>query len=200
MFFLFKTCVFQFCDCFALNFSDKCDLHKCCWGCIKIIVVLVVRIISVCSGGFQINRFKTESFSKYYFKFGVVWVKCLKSWPEVLRAIISARTIIKGTVSRDGYFFEGLNISISPFCVCADSFQGLSKAFHCPIQLFICFFLKLLTNFQIACWNSPQNSLLCDWWMFSSADLSWAAGENARELTCHWWLLVLFYRITGSFL
>jgi hypothetical protein len=37
----------------------------------------------------------------------------------------------KGTVSRDGYFFvEGLSILISTFCVCADGFYGLSKAFH----------------------------------------------------------------------
>jgi hypothetical protein len=44
-------------------------------------------------------------------------------------------SIIKGTVSRDGNFFKGLNILISTFCVCADAFQGLYKAFHYPIQL-----------------------------------------------------------------
>ncbi len=33
-------------------------------------------------------------------------------------------------------FFKGLNILISTFCVCADGFQGLSKAFHYHIQLF----------------------------------------------------------------
>ncbi len=42
--------------------------------------------------------------------------------------------IIKGTVSRDWYFFEGLKILIITFCVSADGFQGLSKAFHYPIQ------------------------------------------------------------------
>jgi hypothetical protein len=31
--------------------------------------------------------------------------------------------------------FEGLYILISTFCVCADGFQGLSKAFHYPLQL-----------------------------------------------------------------
>ncbi len=30
-------------------------------------------------------------------------------------------------VSRDGYLFEGLNILISTFCVCADGFPDLSK-------------------------------------------------------------------------
>jgi hypothetical protein len=42
---------------------------------------------------------------------------------------------LKGTVSRVGYLFEGLNILISTVCVCADGFQGLSKAFHYPVQL-----------------------------------------------------------------
>jgi hypothetical protein len=39
-------------------------------------------------------------------------------------------------------FFGGLLIFISTFCLCADGFQCLSKAFHYPIQLltFICFF------------------------------------------------------------
>jgi hypothetical protein len=30
-------------------------------------------------------------------------------------------------------FFEGLNILIRTFCVCADSFQDLSNAFYYPI-------------------------------------------------------------------
>ncbi len=42
---------------------------------------------------------------------------------------------LKETVPRDGYFFEGLNILISIFCVGVDGFQGLSKAFHYPINL-----------------------------------------------------------------
>jgi hypothetical protein len=50
--------------------------------------------------------------------------------------------LFKG-VSRDGYYFEGLNILISTFCVCADGFQGISKAFHYPIQLW---FLKRVTR------------------------------------------------------
>jgi hypothetical protein len=39
------------------------------------------------------------------------------------------KAILKGSVSRDGYFCEGLNILINAFCVCADSLQGLSKTF-----------------------------------------------------------------------
>jgi hypothetical protein len=37
-------------------------------------------------------------------------------------------------MSQDGYFFEGINIFISTFCVCANGFQGLSTAFRYPIQ------------------------------------------------------------------
>jgi len=38
---------------------------------------------------------------------------------------------LKGTVSRDGYFYSGLNIWIRTFCVCADGLKVLSKAFNC---------------------------------------------------------------------
>ncbi len=44
---------------------------------------------------------------------------------------------IKGTVSRDGFFLEGLNVLISTFYVCADCFQGLSKAFHYPMHVLL---------------------------------------------------------------
>jgi hypothetical protein len=40
--------------------------------------------------------------------------------------------LFKGKASRDGYFFIGLYILISTFCVCADGFQDLSKAFNHP--------------------------------------------------------------------
>jgi hypothetical protein len=55
-------------------------------------------------------------------------------------------------VSRDGYFFEGLNILISTFCVCADSFQGILKASHYPIQLLTFLFasFKFFTKFENA--------------------------------------------------
>ncbi len=41
--------------------------------------------------------------------------------------------------------------------------------------------LKLLTNFENAYWNPPQNSLLCDWSMFSTAYLSLAAGKMRKN-------------------
>jgi hypothetical protein len=52
-------------------------------------------------------------------------------------------------VSRVYIFFEGLNISISTFCGCADGFQGLSKAFHYPLQLLTFLFNVLLYNYLI---------------------------------------------------
>jgi hypothetical protein len=48
--------------------------------------------------------------------------------------------------------FEGLNISISTFCVCADGFQGLSKVFHYTIVNFFCFNNKTVfrhVNFEV---------------------------------------------------
>jgi hypothetical protein len=46
----------------------------------------------------------------------------------------SASGTFQGQCHELGYFFEGLSILISTFCVCVDGFQGLSKAFHYPIQ------------------------------------------------------------------
>jgi hypothetical protein len=41
--------------------------------------------------------------------------------------------------------------------------------------------LKLLTSFEDAYWNTPQNSFLCDWTLFSGADLSLAAGKMHKN-------------------
>ncbi len=42
------------------------------------------------------------------------------------------RFLLKGQCQEMDILFEGLN---TIFCVCADGFQGLSKAFHYPLQL-----------------------------------------------------------------
>ncbi len=85
------------------------------------------------------NRFPDESVKGHGFK--------------VFKLYCATPRSLKGAVSRDGYFFEGLNILISTFCFCvyADGFQGLSEAFHNPIQLsaFISFSI-LHTNFENA--------------------------------------------------
>ena len=55
------------------------------------------------------------------------------------------------------------------------SFKSFSVSYIIIIFLFAS--LKLLTNFENAYRNPPQNFLLCDWSMFPSADLSLAAGK-----------------------
>jgi hypothetical protein len=61
--------------------------------------------------------------------------------------------------------------------------------------------LKLHNNFENAYWNPPQNYLLCDWLMFSTADLSLSAGKIARinlSLAAPS-MTLLFFRITGGY-
>ncbi len=85
-------------------------------------------------------------------------------------------------------FFEGLNILISTFGVCADGFQDLSTDFNYPVPCI---------NFYLLLWNYllilkmkpfPQYSPLCYWSMFSNADLSLATGKMCKS-----------YFFTGSF-
>ncbi len=68
-------------------------------------------------------------------------------------------------------FFEGLNdqYSVYPLMV----FKVFQKLFTSLYNYYFLFAsLKLLPNFENAYGNPPQNFLLCDWSMFSSADLS----------------------------
>ncbi len=76
---------------------------------------------------------------------------------------------------RDGFFFEGLNILVSTFCVSADGFQGLSKAFHYPKQLLT--FYYLLSIYLLKLKMLVETPLRIDWAMFSSADRSLEAGK-----------------------
>jgi hypothetical protein len=43
--------------------------------------------------------------------------------------------VLKAQYCEMNILFEGLSIVISTFSACAVGVQGLSKAFHCPIQL-----------------------------------------------------------------
>jgi len=45
--------------------------------------------------------------------------------------------------------------------------------------------MKLLTNFANVFWNPPQNSLHCDWPMFSNVRLPIGFRENAPKFTRH---------------
>jgi hypothetical protein len=57
--------------------------------------------------------------------------------------VIGLQLFLQGQCHEMDIFFEGLNILISTFCVYADGFQDLSKAFHYPIQLLLTFYLLL---------------------------------------------------------
>jgi hypothetical protein len=74
------------------------------------------------------------------------------------------------------------------FCVCADGFQGLLKAFHYPIQLLTVYLL--LRNYllirKMLFWNPSQNSLFYYWSMSSSADISLAAGKTHKNCLVTW--------------
>ncbi len=60
--------------------------------------------------------------------------------------------IFKGIVSRVTtwiFCFEGLNILVSTFCICADCFQYLSKAFHYGYPIKLPTFYLLLWNYLL---------------------------------------------------
>jgi hypothetical protein len=119
----------------------------------------------------------------------------------VLRFNINAKGCIKlllpltfqGTVSRDGYFFWKFKYYSQPFLCMRCWFSRPSKSFSLPyiIIKFLFVSLKLLTNFENAYWNPPQNSLLCDRSTFPGVDPSLAAGKIVQELICHRRLTVL---------
>jgi hypothetical protein len=64
---------------------------------------------------------------------------------------------LKGQCNKMDIFGEGLNILISAFCVCADGFQGLSKAFRYPIQVLT--FYLLLKNYLLDFKMFPETLL-----------------------------------------
>ncbi len=97
---------------------------------------------------------------------------------------LNQQILFKGTVSPDRYFLNQYYLCILWWF--SRSFKSSSLSFTIINLLFAS--LKLLTNFENAYWNPPQNSLLCDWLMFSSADLSVAAGKMCKN-----------YLVTGGF-
>ncbi len=60
----------------------------------------------------------------------IVFYKEFHVWKKLENLWTCLYGHLKGTVSRDGYFWRStVNSLISTFCVCADGFQGLSKLF-----------------------------------------------------------------------
>ncbi len=74
--------------------------------------------------------------------------------PFHLHYVSQVPKMFKGTVSGDGYYFEGLNILISTFCVCVDGFKRFSLPY--TIINFLFASLNSLTHFENAYWNPPQ--------------------------------------------
>ncbi len=92
------------------------------------------------------------------------------------------------------------------FCVCTDGFQGLSKAFHFPIQLLTFYLLLwnylLIFNFENAYRNPPQNSLLCDclvptshWLIWKCARINLSQTASGMSLQNHWRLPVSIFSV-----
>jgi hypothetical protein len=75
-------------------------------------------------------------------------------------------------------FLECVNILFSGFCVCADG----CRPFKCFLLLYNYYFCLLLLNYllKFKMLTETQNSLLCDWSMFFSANVSLAA-EKMRK-------------------
>ncbi len=109
--------------------------------------------------------------------------------------------LFKGTVSRDRYFFKGLNILIRTFCVCADGFQDLSIALHYPVQLLTCFLL--LWNYLLILKMLTETLLRISFSVIGRCSLVRPLSgcrENVQELTCNRWLPIWFYSIKSGFL
>ncbi len=83
------------------------------------------------------------------------------------------------------------------FCACADCFQGLSKAFHYPIQISTFYLLLLICKFLM-----KPSSKFSSLWLVDILRCRPLIGcrENAQEIMCHRQLPVWFYRITGGLL
>jgi len=126
----------------------------------------------------------------------------IKLWPAVAFSWHFVDRV-KGTVSRDGDIFQLLTfLSVLSLyaLVVFKVFQKLLTTIFNYLHLFAS--LKLLTSFENAHRNPPQNFLLCGWPMFSSADLSLVivCKENEQELTSYRRHPVILYRITDGFL
>ncbi len=132
----------------------------------------------------------------------LMWLHC----PPPLTPFSSGLSIasVKGTLPRDGYFFEGLNIVISTFWVWADGFQGLSKDF---LFLWNCLlilkekiptgtFLRIPFAMIGRCSPAPASH----WLQAKCARINSSQAAFGMILQNHRQLLVWFYRITGGFL
>ncbi len=102
-------------------------------------------------------------------------------------------------MSRDGYFFKGVNILICTFYVCADGFQGFQKLFTTQYNFYLFFAsLKLLTNlkmltetllrisFSVICRCSQVPTSL--WLQGNCPRINLSQAASGMILQNHWWL------------
>ncbi len=99
--------------------------------------------------------------------------------------------------SRDSIFFWRSKHFISTFCVCTDGFQGISKAFHNPVQ-FLTFYL-LLWNYLLI-WKMLTKTLLKIFFCVIGRcslvpTFHSMQGKCARILQYHRWLLVSIFSV-----
>ncbi len=84
-------------------------------------------------------------------------------------------------ISRDGYFLQSKHFNQYFLCMhwwFLRSLESFSLTYK--IINFEFAFLKLLTNFENAYWNPPQNSLLCDGWCSLVTASHWLQRKCAR--------------------
>ncbi len=107
---------------------------------------------------------------------------------------------LKGQCHVMDIFVVDLHILIGNFCVYADGFLSLKKAFHYQIQI-LTFYLLLWNYFSILKMLTEPSSEFPSLWLADVLLCRHLIGcrENAQEFTCHRWLLVWFYRLTGGF-
>jgi hypothetical protein len=107
-------------------------------------------------------------------------VPALKKLPIFHQFITAVFCELKGQRHEIDTFFDGLNILIvSVYALLV--FKVFQKLFNTLYNFCLFASLELLTNFENAYGNSPQNTLRCDWSIISSADLSLAAGKKCKN-------------------
>jgi hypothetical protein len=100
---------------------------------------------------------------------------------------------LKGQCHEMDIFFESLNILISAFCVCTDGFQGLSKAFHCPIMLLIFYLLlrNYLPNTRLSEYSSLCRETLTKYYVhefhFQAKDVKVCGCVSSGSERRRWW-------------
>ncbi len=133
--------------------------------------------------------------------FSLNWLRKMRQAANILWSLcFYVKIVFKGTVSRDGYFFwrsKHFNL----YFLCMPLWFSMSFKSFSLLYTIINFLIASFWNYLLILKMLTETLLRI---LFSVVvDFHWpliGCNENARELTCHQRLLVLFYRITGGFL